>query len=287
MEEWKWLEFQYAKQLRESGVNERRRLYNEAYSAVSKLAIERFKSSDPEDRTAGTSKLLVNLLSQMVDKHDNVLEIGSGRGYTCLMLAPYVMSMVGTDVSEPSIIESKAILSRHRVKNVEIKHVSAFELTGNFSDNEFSVCISIDVVEHLHPEDAKEHLRQVFHVLKPGGRYIIIMPNRLDGPHDITREEFPEARYALGFHLNESTYRQMTKIMRAIGFDSFQVFLPLRIPKKGVRPLIMPYQFSIVSEILYRMLPDCLRPRILNKIIPIRLVAHKPATCQLVRKCHK
>ena len=56
------------------------------------MAIQRFKSDNPEHRTAGTSKQLVQLLSQILKKNDHVLEIGCGRGYTCLKLAPSVMS---------------------------------------------------------------------------------------------------------------------------------------------------------------------------------------------------
>ena len=192
------------------------------------------------------------------------------------MLAPYVMSMVGTDVSEPSVIESKEILSQHKIKNVEIKQVSAFELTDNFSENEFNICVSIDVIEHLHPEDSKEHLKQVFHVLKPGGRYIIVMPNRLNGPHDITKEEFPEAREALGFHLNESTYREMTGIMRAIGFNKFQAFYPLKIPKLETKLLILPHQFSIICEILYEKLFSNFCHGLIERVVPIHLIAFKP-----------
>lgn len=137
---------------------ERKRLYNEAYSVVSELMIQRYASSDPEDRTAGTSKRIVEVLSKIVDKHDHVLEVGCGRGYTCLKLAPNVKSMVGIEVSESSLVEAKEILSQHKIKNVKIMKVSAFELVDYFSKNEFDVCISIDVVEHLHKEDAKEHL---------------------------------------------------------------------------------------------------------------------------------
>jgi len=278
MEEWKNLEFYYAKRLRESSFRERRRLYNEAYSIVSKLAIQRFKSSNPEERTAGTSRLLTQLLCQLVDKDDDVLEIGCGRGYTCLMLAPHVKSIVGTEVSEASLIESEEILSQRKIKNAEIKPVSAFELIDNFSKNEFNVCISIDVIEHLHPEDAKEHLKQVFHVLKPGGRYIVVMPNRISGPHDITKDEYPEAKEALGFHLNESTYREMTNIMRTIGFNKFQVFHPQKSYKRCIKPLFLWYQFSIISEMVYKKLPYLFRHNIFEKIISIRLIGYKPIT---------
>jgi 2-polyprenyl-3-methyl-5-hydroxy-6-metoxy-1,4-benzoquinol methylase len=276
MDKWKEAEFHYARQLRESSAAERHTLYTEAYSAVSKLALHRFASDDPEDRTAGTSRRLVQLLSQVVDKHDHVLEIGCGRGYTCLKLAPYVMSMVGVDVSEPSVIEARETLSQGEIENVRIKEVSALELADHFSRNEFDVCISIDVLEHLHPEDAKEHLQQVFHVLKPGGKYIVIMPNRLTGPHDITREEFPEAREALGFHLNESTYREMIDIMEASGFNKCRALYGTILSKKDIKPIVLPGRLSIAGETLYRHLPNLLRYGILRTLISIRLIAYKP-----------
>ena len=159
------LEIHYDRRLREANSFERINLYNEAYSTVSNLRIKELKTNDPEARTAGTSKQLVQLLSQLLDEHDDVIEIGCGRGYTCLMLAPYVRSMVGTEVSESSINESKQVLSHRKIKNVDIKQVSASELIDSFGETEFNVCISIDVVEHLHPDDAEEHFKQVFHIL--------------------------------------------------------------------------------------------------------------------------
>ena len=276
MDKWKKLEFKYSKRLRESIKEERKNLYAEAYSVVSALSIQEFASDDPEDRTSGTSKRIVQLLSQIVDKHDHVLEIGCGRGYTCLNLAPYIMSMIGVEVSKPSVFEAKKILSQGKIKNVRIKQVSAFELSNHFSKNEFDICISIDVFEHLHPEDALEHLRHVYHVLKPMGKYIVITPNRLSGPHDITREEFPDKKEAMGFHLNESTHKDLIHIMRAIGFKKFRVLYRNILYKKDVKPIILPAQVGIVSETLYRIFPNLFRYGIFKKVISIQLIAHKP-----------
>jgi 2-polyprenyl-3-methyl-5-hydroxy-6-metoxy-1,4-benzoquinol methylase len=278
MEEWKKLEFSYAKRLRECNAQERKKLYFEAYSVVSKLGAKEFSSDNPEERTAGTSKEFVQLLSHMVDKEQRVLEIGCGRGYTCLKLAPYIMSMVGIEVSESAIIESKELLSKNKIKNIEIRQISAIELKDNFNKNEFDTCISIELIEHLHPEDAKEHLKQVFLVLKPGGKYIINMPNRLSGPHDITKEEFPDEKKALGFHLNESTYKEMINIMRSIGFNRFKVFYPIKTSKKDVRPFIAPYQLGFASEILFENIPNLFRHNILKKLLSINIVAYKPLT---------
>jgi len=225
----KKLEFEYAKRLRESNTEDRRRLYFEAYSNVSSAMIGSLKSIRPEDRTAGTSPRLLALLSKAFAPSERILELGCGRGYTCLKLAPFVGFIVGTDVSEPSLNEATELLKQHAITNAEIRKASAFELDDRFRPCEFDACVSIDVYEHLHADDARENLQQAYRILKPGGRYIIFTPNRLTGPHDITRTEFPTSREALGFHLNETTYRDLIKAMRDVGYKRFRILFPLRM----------------------------------------------------------
>ena len=96
---------------------------------------------------------------------------------------------------------------------------SALDLTTHFAPETFTAAISIDMLEHLHPEDAQEHLFQVFSILKPGGKYIIVSPNRVTDPHDITKLEFPDVLEPMGFHLNETTYRDLSRVMKGIGYS--------------------------------------------------------------------
>lgn len=276
---WKALEFEYAKRLRECPAHDRKALYTEAYSAVSELAVERFKSDRPEDRTAGTSKKTVALIAKFVDKNDRVLEVGCGRGYTCFMLSPQVESMVGIEVSTSGIRESREISSRMGLENVEFKQISATDLVENFTPDSFNICTCIDVLEHLHPEDAKEHLYQAFSILKPGGRYFIQMPNRLTGPHDITKTEFPGAKKALGFHLNESTYKEVVGLMKTIGFNKFRIVIWLKtIPWLPKRPTNLFYQVGTTAEFIFRLLPAFMHFSLLEEALAIRLVAYKPVS---------
>lgn len=271
------LEFEYAKRLRECPVQERKALYVEAYSAVSELAVERFQSDRPEDRTAGTSKKTITLILKFIDKNDNVLEIGSGRGYTCFMLSPYVKSIVGIEVSSSGIKESQDISTKMGLTNVEFKQISATDLIDHFESNHFNICTCIDVLEHLHPDDAREHLQQAFSILKPGGKYFIQMPNRLTGPHDITKTELPDAKAALGFHLNESTYREVIGLMKTIGFEKIRIVVWLKtIPWKPKRPTNLYYQIGTAAEFLFRLSPAFLHFSLLEEALAIRLVACKP-----------
>src|SRR5687768_7321048 len=103
MDRCKQLEFEYAEKLRNSDAPTRKVLYPEAYNSVSSLLV--FSSERPEDRTAGTSNELVDWMAQFIGPQENVLEVGCGRGYTCLKLAPHIRSIIGTDVSEPALAE--------------------------------------------------------------------------------------------------------------------------------------------------------------------------------------
>lgn len=265
MEEWCRLEFEYAAKLRVADSETRRGLYAEAYTAVGKHRV--FKSSAPEDRTAGTSRVLVDQLRSFLKPSDRVLEIGAGRGYTGLMLAPHVKSYLMTEVSGPSIAESREVLRTHGIQNASVLDVSAIDLEERLVGQRFDSAISIEVVEHLHPDDASEHLRQVFSLLEPGGRYIICMPNRLDGPHDITRDEYPLEKKALGFHLNESTYREIVNVMRSIGYTGFSSFRPFR-----GRTIVLPATVNIVFEHVY----ESARIALARKFLSIQLCASKP-----------
>ena len=276
MREWQKLEFEYAEKLRESNSKERKKLYNKAYSEVAEKVAESFTSNSPDERTAGTNPKLVKSLSHFLDKSDHVLEVGCGRGYTCLHLSPHVASIVGVDVSKPVLDEASNLLSQKKVNNAKIEQGSALELNNQFKHEQFDACISIDVVEHLHPEDAKKHLEQVFNILKAGGKYIVIMPNRLSGPHDITKTVFPEEKIPLGFHLNESTNKEMVNIMGEIGYHNFESLHRKILPTKHFNFLTLPAQLKIMCENLYEILPESLRHRILNRVITIRLIAYKP-----------
>jgi SAM-dependent methyltransferase len=274
MEQWKRLEFEYAQRLRTSGTAERRALYSEAYNVVA--GYREFPSDQPEARTAGISPALVQMLIKLLHPQEHVLEIGCGRGYTALMLAPHVASIIGTDVSDLVLQEASEVLAQYQRHNAQVHNVSALALETHFAPEQFTTALSIEVVEHLHPEDAQEHFAQVFQVLKPGGRYIIVLPSRLNGPHDITREEFPTLQQAIGFHLNESTYQEMVQALRKVGFHQFYSF-HLRKGRAGsVGVLFLPHQVNWGAEWLYRWRS---RAPLLARLVPLlelRLIAYKP-----------
>jgi predicted SAM-dependent methyltransferase len=85
------------------------------------------------------------------------------------------------------------------------------------------VAYSKDLFEHLHPEDAELHLRNVRDVLKVGGIYICRTPNALSGPHDVS--QFFDDRVATGLHLKEYTTTEFAQLCRRNGFPRAYPYL--------------------------------------------------------------
>ena len=77
------------------------------------------------------------------------------------------------------------------------------------------VVYSNQLLEHLHPDDATEHLREVHAALRRGGVFVCVTPNRVAGPWDISLY-FDEN--ATGFHLKEYTLGELVAMLKQIGF---------------------------------------------------------------------
>ena len=94
----------------------------------------------------------------------------------------------------------------------------------------FDVAFSDNVMEHISVLDYNDHLTSIYNSLKPGGIFILIMPNRLFGPSDITRiidNSSTGQTSAKGGHLNESTYTEMINWLTKVGFINFKTVFPI------------------------------------------------------------
>ena len=81
----------------------------------------------------------------------------------------------------------------------------------------------------MHPDDHLDHLKGVYSILAPGGRYLVLVPHRFSGPHDVSWV-FGEDR-AVGMHLKEYTYKEMIEACKSAGFRSVYVFPPTKLRK--------------------------------------------------------
>ena len=123
------------------------------------------------------------------------------------------------------------------------------------------VAYSDQLMEHLHPDDAAEQLANIYRALKPGGVYVCITPNRLSGPHDVSRY-FDEV--ATGFHLQEYIIAELSEMFAQVGFRRLAVL----VGGRGAH-LSAPVRLISTVEVLLQKLPSGLE-KMMARGLPLR-----------------
>ena len=96
------------------------------------------------------------------------------------------------------------------------------DLVSLFESDSIDLAYSNQLMEHLHPEDAIEQVKDIYRILKKGGKYICITPNGINGPHDISRFYGNEL---VGFHLKEYLPSELKKLFIANGFKRVRAYI--------------------------------------------------------------
>ena len=150
----------------------------------------------------------MRLLSHFLHPETVFLEIGAGDCRLPIEVAQHVRKVYAVDVS--------AEVNRGIVPPPNFELILSNGTDIPLPPETVDVAFSFQVMEHIHPEDAMEQLRDIHRILKPGGVYMCVTPNRLSGPHDISMYF---DREATGFHLKEYTVSELIDLFRSVGFE--------------------------------------------------------------------
>jgi SAM-dependent methyltransferase len=259
------VERELADRLRHATREQRRSLYGPVYDELFQRVPHHpqlTRKSSLELSQAGVAPQL-QLLGPYL-RHDSVvLEIGPGDCSLSLALAKRVRRVYGLDVSEK--------ITRQLTVPENFELILSDGTSVPLPPASVDVAYSNQLMEHLHPDDAREQLEGIYRSLRPGGVYVCITPNRVSGPHDISTH-FDSV--ATGFHLKEYTVRELRRLFGEVGF-------------RKVRPLLGRRGFWITApappveaaEALLARLPRQARQRIGRTLgrafLGIRLVATK------------
>jgi SAM-dependent methyltransferase len=172
----------------------------------------------PQWTKQGTGRREAALASQLrvlkphLSPQTTFLEVGAGDCALSLRVASLVRKAYGLEVSEE--------LTRgiQPAKNFELLLSNGCDVP--LPDNSIDFAYSFQVIEHIHPDDVAEQLKELYRVLKPGGTYLCVTPNRLAGPHDISRYF---DREATGLHLKEYSVDDLVKLFAGIGFSKVRI----------------------------------------------------------------
>lgn len=219
LEEQATAEAELAGQLMAAPDIDRRSLYGSVYDRVYEMHLSRVGSSVLEQTFGATPGLLGRLL-RLSAPGECVLEVGCGAGYLATELARHRRHVVGVEVSE--VILNQARRHAADVEGVEFRLTSGLVLP--LPDETQDLVYSVQVFEHLHERDVEQHLQEVHRVLRPGGNYWILTPNRKFSASSSTCSSTPSR--SPDVHLREWTYRELASLFRSTGFR--RVRSPLR-----------------------------------------------------------
>lgn len=210
------VEKKLARKLMNSEKEERKALYAEVYDELFRRVPKHPQLIEKRDyrqrREMAMQKLC--LIRRYLRPDSVFLEIGPGDCALSLEVAKEVKKVFGIDVSQE--------IAR------AIKYPSNFELiisdgsSVEVQEGSVDVAYSNQLMEHLHPEDAKAQLKNIFTALSQRGVYICITPNKISGPHDISKyfDENPT-----GFHLKEYSISELRKAFLEAGFSRIKTYI--------------------------------------------------------------
>lgn len=242
---------------------ERRALYAEVYRLRSTLIPHHplvVRAGDPGAQDAAALHH-VKLLRHFVGSTTVFCELGAGDAAVSRMIAKMVRRAVALDVTNALAPKDGG------GDGFEFRTFDGFDL--GIDPGTVDVAYSNDVVEHLHPDDMLDHCRAVVEVLRPEGIYLCITPNRISGPHDISRH-FSDV--PLGFHLREYSVGDLKDAFLEAGFARVKIVLSWG--GRRLSPLLPAATIAPLEKTL-EALPRSLRIPLGRPLPAVKVVAIK------------
>jgi SAM-dependent methyltransferase len=180
--------------------------------------------ADP-DSTAIANAEKLGMVRSLLTKSTLFVEIAPGDCMFARELAPSVREAIGIDISDQR---------DHAISfpdNCRLVIYDGYD-TREVPDDSVDVAFSFQFIEHLHPEETKDHFLFVRRLLKPSGTYVFCTPHRLAGPYDISRYFSEEPQ---GFHLKEWSFTELKVLLESVGFSQVSAYwyakqLRIRVP---------------------------------------------------------
>ena len=210
----------------------RSELYGAAYEEFHKAFPEHAlltRKRSPEATLAAVNERLL-YVRPFLRPDTDFLELGAGDCSLALEIARRARTSTAVEVSDS--------IASHVTPPSNFRLVLSDALAFKAPPGSFDVIYSNDFVEHLHPEDAAQMVRNAREMLRPGGAFVCLTPNRLTGPHDVSGF-FDDV--ATGLHLKEYTLGELKALLRDAGFRRFKsiVVVRRRIARIPVWPVLL------------------------------------------------
>lgn len=239
-----------------------RSVYDELFQSVQDHPqLTRLADPVAERRAVGRQ---LQVLERFVRPGCTFLEVGPGDCQVSFAIAATAGRVWAVDVSE------EVVGGGTRPSNFSLVLTDGTDIP--IPDGSVDVAYSNQLMEHLHPDDAREQVRNIFQALTPGGVYLCATPSRLTGPHDVSAHFDDVAR---GLHLKEYTTSELRQLFFACGFVRVRAVLRVRDLVLVLPSAPFAWLESLLQRLPSRPTRAILRRTPLGRLLPGRFVAHR------------
>jgi SAM-dependent methyltransferase len=260
------IEVELANRLRNATKDQRAGLYSIVYDELFRRVPDHPQLTQKSSEGTSSRDISAHLetLKSLLRQDSTFLEIGPGDCALSFQIAKYVKQVYAVDVSDE--------ITKSAVRPQNFKLALSDGCSIPVPENSIDVAFSDQLMEHLHPDDALEQLKNIHRALAPGGVYVCITPSRLDGPHDITKYFESSAR---GFHLKEYTIEELNDLFKKVGFSKVRQLIGGK--GKYLSIFVLP---SIICERLLAIFPYGMRKSLATRLpfrtmLAIRILGYK------------
>jgi ubiquinone/menaquinone biosynthesis C-methylase UbiE len=257
------VERRLADKLRQAPSSDRGRLYSSVYNELFESIPdhEQWQMKGSAEATRRETARQFGILRSFLRKSDTYCEIGSGDCALAIEVAQHVSKCYAVDVS--NVITENAKFPQNLIL------ILSDGTSVPVPEGTVDIVYSNQLMEHLHPEDVTKQIKNVYRALAPNGKYICITPNRLSGPHDISRY-FDSVATCL--HLREYSNGELKEVFSELGFRDFRAIFSWR---SVVIPWLLPLTPILAIERLLERVSFSLRRRLSVPLGAIKFVAIK------------
>jgi len=235
--------------LRAASSAERPAVFREVYEVELREILAR-SPRDPRSLQMGTNEKFARFVRGTIGRGRTVLEIGCGFGASALQVAESDNRVTGIDAAPIAAEVANGFAAGAAAPGRGEARFAVMDATRlDFPDASFDAAYSIDLLEHLHPDDVPAHLAEVRRVLRARGTYIVKTPSVLSGPHGGSDPNDPGCA-----HLQEYSYGTLLPLLRAAGFrrlaaPSFSMRISSRLPGRSR----LPARLNLLPEAVARL----------------------------------
>ena len=158
-------------------------------------------------------------------KDDAYLEIGFGSGVFINKYMSHVSKIAGIDYSE-DMVKLASDINRKLVESGKAEFKKGYASSLPWDDNEFTVVVAIEVFFFLN--ETEKTLKEIYRILKPGGRAILEMGFNKDDGVD-------HKKYIKKMGLKLYSGEEMKVLLKKAGFNDVVIkyYKAFKVPIKG------------------------------------------------------